>query len=177
MSDARPPQITLVGDSVCPPETYQTAMRLGELIARIGATLVTGGGGGVMEAACRGCRQAGGTTVGVLPSYELDDANPYCSIVIPTGIGFGRNVVTALSCDLVVAIGGDAATLSEICYAWMHGRPIFMLQGHGGWTDRFGDEGLDGRDSSTMIRCADLKELAGAIVETCRSLGLALRIP
>jgi uncharacterized protein (TIGR00725 family) len=97
------------------------------LIASRGALLVCGGLGGVMEAACRGAREAGGTTVGLLPGTERSDANPYVSVALPTGLGEGRNALVVRAADAVVAIGGGYGTLSEIALALRGGKPVIGL--------------------------------------------------
>jgi hypothetical protein len=159
----RRPQVTVVGDSDAGPNLIRVAERVGALLARLDLTLITGGRTGVMEAACRGARRAGGTTVGILPSDDPRDANPWCDIVIPTGLGHARNVVTALSADLVIAIGGGAGTLSELAFAWIHGRPILLVAGSGGWADALAGRGLDARRSSTVTVCDDLDALETAV--------------
>lgn len=172
----RAPQAAVIGDAAANPETIAVARKIGELLGKIGAVVVTGGGGGVMDEAAKGAVQVGGTTVAILPSYEIEDAGPDAQIVIPTGLGFARNVVLALSCDIMIALGGGADTLNELTYAWMHGRTIFTLKGFGGWCDRLSGQPLDHRTTSKLVECADLKELAGAVVETCRAKGLTLVI-
>jgi uncharacterized protein (TIGR00725 family) len=159
----RPFQVSLVGPSEAPPETLATAEALGAALARRGVTLITGGRGGVMEAASRGAAQAGGLCIGILPGRSHAQANPYCGVVIPTGIGDARNAVTALAGDLVIAIGGAAGTLSEISLAWIHGRPILGLTGHGGWTDALAGGPVDHRARDPVVRCDDLDSLLGAL--------------
>jgi uncharacterized protein (TIGR00725 family) len=81
-----------------------------------------------MEAACRGARTAGGLTVGILPSDDRDEANPYVTVAVPTGLGQGRNVVIALMADALIAVGGGFGTLSEIGHALRAGKPVVGLQ-------------------------------------------------
>ena len=99
---------------------YQTAMELGRTLVESGYRVMTGGLGGVMEAALRGARQAKsyreGDTVAILPSFDPDQANPYADIVIATGTDVYRNGIVA-NADGVIAIGGGAGTLSELSYA------------------------------------------------------------
>ncbi|MCK4928993.1 MAG: TIGR00725 family protein, partial [Methanosarcinales archaeon] len=96
-----------------------------------GAVLVCGGRGGVMEAACRGARDGGGTTVGLVPTQQKDDANPYVDIVIVTGMGHARNAIVAASSDVLIAVGGEYGTLSEIALGLKMGKTVISLQG--GW--------------------------------------------
>jgi uncharacterized protein (TIGR00725 family) len=170
----RRPQVTVIGDSDCAAPIVALAEAVGDLLARLGVTVVSGGGGGVMEAASRGAARAGGLCVGILPSERLADANPWCSVVIPTGLGHARNAVTVLAGDLVVVIGGSAGTLSEIAFAWIHGRPILTVCGSGGWADAIGLRPIDARQTSTIRACADLAVLEAAVRELCAERGLPL---
>lgn len=161
----RPLQAAVIGDANPGPEVVNLAEQVGALLARLGVTVVSGGLGGVMEGVSRGARQAGGLVVGIVPSNRLEEANRWCNVVIPTGIGHARNVLTVLAGDFVIAIGGGAGTLSEICFAWIHGRPILTLTGWGGWADRLQGAPLDARGSSTIRPCPSLEELQRAIRE------------
>jgi len=100
------------------------AEETGRLIARNGCILVTGGLGGVMEAASRGARMAEGITVGILPGFSKDDANEYVQIPVVTGMSHARNVIVVRSADAVIAIAGEYGTLSEIAIALKLGRPV-----------------------------------------------------
>ncbi len=111
------------------PGVGETAERLGRLLAKKGHILICGGLGGVMEAVCRGAREAGGVTLGILPG-EKRDANPYVSIAVATGMGHARNVIIIKSCDAVVALPGEHGTLSEIALALKMNRPVISL---GSW--------------------------------------------
>jgi uncharacterized protein (TIGR00725 family) len=103
------------------------AEEVGELLARGGATLVTGGLGGVMRAASRGAAGAGGATIGILPGDDALEANEFVSIPIATGLGVVRNLVVVTSADAVVAVGGRHGTLSEIGLALRMGRQVVAL--------------------------------------------------
>jgi uncharacterized protein (TIGR00725 family) len=120
-------QIAVIGPSRATPEIAEAAFRVGALIALGGAVLVCGGGGGAMEAACRGARSAGGTTVGILPGPTREDANPFVDIAIPTGMGEARNALVVRAADAVIAVGGGVGTLSEIGLALKMGRPVIGL--------------------------------------------------
>ena len=106
------------------PEALAKAEAVGAEIARLGHTLICGGQAGVMEAACRGASNAGGTTIGVLPGREREGMNPYVQIPISTGMGDARNTVIVLSADAVIAIAGAYGTLSEIALALNNGKPV-----------------------------------------------------
>ena len=86
-------------------------------------------------------------------------------VVVPTGIGWARNSVNALAGDVVVAIGGGAGTLSELAYAWMHGRPILTLAGFDGWAERLHGEPIDQRGTSRIVHCGSLAELEARLLE------------
>jgi uncharacterized protein (TIGR00725 family) len=163
-------QVTVVGDSDAPPELCDLAENVGQMLARLGLTVVTGGRSGVMEAACRGASKAGGISVGIVPSAGLNDANQWCSVVVGTGLGHARNVLTVLSGDLVIALGCSAGTLSEICFAWIHGKPILTVSGSGGLVEKLGSQQLDARQTSTITECSDLGALERAVVDHCRRL-------
>src|SRR5215471_7451331 len=171
----RRPQAAVVGDSDAEPALLRLAEAVGALLARLGLTVITGGRGGVMEAVSRGAAAAGGTTVGIVPSTEMSEANPWCSVVIPTGLGHARNAVTAIVGDLLIVIGGGAGTLSELALAWIHARPILTLAHSGGWADAIADHPPDRRASSVVTRCADLTALEAAIRRVCDERGLPVQ--
>ncbi len=125
--------------------TLRTAEEVGLLVARRGGVLVTGGLGGVMQAASKGAKAGGGTTIGFLPSMDRSTANPYVDIVFPTGLGRARNLLTARGCDALVMIGGGCGTLNELTVAYADGRPVVVLRGSGGWSDRIAPVLYDGR--------------------------------
>jgi uncharacterized protein (TIGR00725 family) len=100
---------------------------VGRLLAERGAVLVCGGLGGTMEAACRGARGAGGTTIGILPGLDRADANPYVDVAVPTGLGEARNALVVRAADVVIAVGGGYGTLSEIALALKAGKRVIGL--------------------------------------------------
>jgi uncharacterized protein (TIGR00725 family) len=104
------------------------AEEAGAAIADGGATLVCGGLGGAMEAACRGARSRGGLTVGLLPGTDREDANGWVTLALPTGLGEGRNALVVRAADAVVAIGGGWGTLSEIALALRAGVPVLGVR-------------------------------------------------
>lgn len=121
---------------VLDPRLLSVAEAVGSEIAAQGAVLVTGGTGGVMEAASRGAQQGGGFTVGFLPQHDLSHANPYLDLAFPTGMGTIRNLLTARCCDSLIMIGGGVGTLNELTIAYDVGAPVVALAGSGGWSDR-----------------------------------------
>jgi uncharacterized protein (TIGR00725 family) len=120
-------QIGVLGASSCGPEIEQAAYEVGKEIARQGAILLCGGLGGVMEAAARGAKDAGGLTVGILPGASASEANPYIDLRIVTDMGHARNVVLVRSADAVIAVSGGYGTLSEIAIARKIGVPCIGL--------------------------------------------------
>jgi len=97
-------------------------------VAEAGAVVVTGGRGGVMEAASKGARQAGGTTLGILPDADRSQANPWLTVAVPTGMGEARNALVVRAADGVIAVGGEWGTLSEIAFAGKTGKPVVALE-------------------------------------------------
>jgi len=122
------PQISVVGSAQGEGDALRDAEAVGRGIAEAGAVLVCGGRGGVMEAASKGASGAGGVVLGVLPTISREDANPYVSHVVATGVGEARNLAVVASGDAVIAIGGEWGTLSEIAYARKLGRPVISLR-------------------------------------------------
>jgi len=127
MSPGRPLRIAVCGAGECDPAVYEQARHVGRLLGQAGVVLLCGGLGGVMEGACRGAVEAGGTTVGILPGNDPAAANPHVELPIATGIGQARNAVLVLSAQAVIAIAGEAGTLSEIALALKTGRPVVGL--------------------------------------------------
>jgi uncharacterized protein (TIGR00725 family) len=119
----------LVGPGRCDGDTAELARDVGAGLARAGFTLVTGGAFGAMEAASQGAHEAGGTVVGLLPGIDRSEANEWCDIAIPTGLGHARNLAVVAAADVVVAVGGEWGTLSEIGLAGAIGRPVVLLAG------------------------------------------------
>ncbi len=123
----RQPLIAVCGAGHCDAQLAALAEEVGQRIAAAGAVLVCGGLGGVMEAACRGAAMAGGLTIGLLPGTERLAANPWVGIAVPTGMGHARNVLIVQTANVVIAIGGEYGTLSEIALARKCGRRVIGL--------------------------------------------------
>ena len=119
--------VAVVGDGQCSGEVAALAEAVGRELAQRGAVLVCGGLGGVMEAACRGAKAAGGLTVGILPGTARGEANRYVDIPIVTGLGEARNVLVVQSAQAVIAVHGEYGTLSEIAHALKLGIPVVGL--------------------------------------------------
>jgi len=101
---------------------------VGRALGERGAVLVCGGLGGVMEAACKGAKSAGGTTVGLLPGADRRHANDYLDLAIPTGMGEMRNALIVRAADVVIAVAGEFGTLSEIAFALRIATPVVGLE-------------------------------------------------
>src|SRR5881296_3583235 len=121
------PTIAVIGAGECDAKTAALAEDVGRRLARSGATVVCGGLGGVMEAACRGAKSAGGLTIGILPGSDRASANRWVDIAIPTGIGEARNILVVRSAQAVIAVGGEFGTLSEIAFSLKLGIPVVGL--------------------------------------------------
>jgi len=123
--------VAVCGSGSSIPEMIDLADQVGAELARRGAVVVCGGLGGVMEGACRGAKEAGGTTLGILPGRARADANPYVDVAIATGLGELRNGLVAACADALIAVGGGYGTLSEIAFALKAGKPVV---GVGSWS-------------------------------------------
>jgi uncharacterized protein (TIGR00725 family) len=127
----RPPYVAVIGEGdPRGPDAQRMldwAEEIGRDLARAGAVVVTGGLGGVMQAASRGAVAAGGETIGILPGADAAEANEYVSLPIPTGLGVVRNLVVVTASDAVIAVGGRHGTLSEIGLALRMGRHVVAL--------------------------------------------------
>jgi hypothetical protein len=158
----RKKQAVIIGSSA-DDGNFNYAYRIGAHIAQRGLILITGGRGGVMHAASKGASNNGGTVVAILPGSEFSEANPYCDIVIPTGIGFARNSVNVLSGDIIISIGGASGTLSELAYAWNYGKKIICCSFTGGWSNIF--SGLDQNDiyGCNIAKASSVEEVIEAI--------------
>lgn len=126
-------QVAVIGKGIDDPELQGLAEEVGRRLAEAGAVVVCGGLEGVMAAVAKGASDAGGTAIGIVPSADPATANPYCTHVIATGIGYARNLAVVASGDVVIAIGGEWGTLSEIAHARQFGRRVIALRS---WTLR-----------------------------------------
>ena len=151
--------ISVIGGHQISSDVEDLAYHVGRVVANCGATLVCGGLSGSMEFSAKGAKEAGGTTIGLLPGNDKDSANPYIDIALPTTIGFARNAMVAASADIIVALPGSNGTSCEISYGLVYNRPIINL---GGW----GHEGL------IQVKDIDeaeekIKELIKGLLENC----------
>jgi uncharacterized protein (TIGR00725 family) len=119
--------VAVIGPSQAAPHELERAEAVGHALAQRGAVLICGGLGGAMEAACRGAKAGGGTTVGILPGSDRSAANGYVDVAVATGLGEARNAIVARTADAVIAVGGAWGTLSEIALALAAGVRVVGL--------------------------------------------------
>jgi uncharacterized protein (TIGR00725 family) len=151
-------QVVVIGSG---DDTINTsyAYEIGKYIAKKKWVLISGGRSGIMEAASRGAYEEKGIVVGILPNTDHDGSNDYCNIVIPTGIGFARNMINVLSGDVIVAIGGKSGTLSELAYSWQFYKPVILCSFTGGWSNRLSGEAIDDRRNDLFYTALNLEEV------------------
>ena len=154
MSTERKPVIAVVGAGKCSKKLRDMASTVGKYIAENGGIVVCGGMGGIMEGAARGAKEAGGVTIGILPTDSKDDANEFIDYVIPTGFGEARNIMVVRAADVVIAFPGKYGTLSEMAFALHAKKPVISINA---W--KLGDEITQVK---TPMEAAELAmELAG----------------
>ena len=158
-------QVAVIGSGGCgeDSEAWQLAEEVGRRLAEAGVTVVCGGRGGVMEAAARGAAGAGGEVIGVLPWVDGEDANPYCTHIVATGIGHARNLAVVASGEAAIAVGGEWGTLSEIALARNLGRTVVALRS---WTVS-GREQMEGGPGIVAVETAE-----GAVAAALDAIGL-----
>ena len=122
------PIVSVIGAAESTAAQDADAEEIGKLLAEQGIVLACGGRSGVMQAACRGARNAGGLTIGILPGNDHGGGNPYLSVALPTGLGHARNVLVVLAGQVIIAVGGGYGTLSEISMALKMGKKVIGLR-------------------------------------------------
>ena len=158
-----------------PEAALTAAYEVGKLLARAGAALFCGGTSGVMEQSCRGAREEGGLTIGVLPGTERNSANEYVDIALPTGLGTARNLIYTRGCDATIMIGGGAGTLNELTIAYQGRRSVVVIEGTGGWADRIRGALVEGRflDERRIVEIHFVSSAAEAVE---RAMALAREV-
>jgi len=161
-------QILVIGynSDSCTRKAYDIAYNVGKEIAKRDAVLITGGLGGVMEAASKGAYENNGIVIGIIPFEDFADANKYCNIVICTGIGFARDFITAYSADGVIIVGGGVGTLMEASAAYMKKKPIVAMLGSGGTADKYAGQYLDERKHIKILAAKTPKEAVDIILNS-----------
>jgi hypothetical protein len=173
---ARKPQISVIGfdAKLCTETAYEVAYQVGKALAKRGAVLINGGLGGVMEAACKGATEAGGLAIGIIPSEDAAEANKYCGVVIPSGLGFARNFLVVNSADAIIIVGGGAGTLTEAAAAYGKGKPLVAVKGTGGVADAWAGKYFDDR-KTLKVSGAESAEKAVTMVLGAASRKTATR--
>lgn len=127
MAQNRKPVIAVVGAGKCSKKLRDMAEEVGRIVAENGGVIVCGGLGGIMEGAAKGAKEAGGVTIGIIPSEQKQDANEYIDYIIPSGLGEARNILVVRTADVIVAFPGKYGTLSEMAFALQSGKPLISV--------------------------------------------------
>lgn len=157
--------VAVLGSYSATEEEAEVAYQLGKALAAWDINVVSGGQKGVMLSLCRGVAETRDLSktkrcllVGVLPYADLDRANKYVDVVIPTGAGGIQNMIVPISGDVIIGIGGAAGTLAEISFAWQAGKNIGLI-GSNGWAKRLANTRLDDRREDKMPHFGSVSEL------------------
>lgn len=145
--------------------TNKVAYEVGRAIARANGVLICGGLGGVMENACKGAKDEGGITVGIIPQEGLSCANEFCDIVIASGIGYARDFLVATSADGIIVVGGGVGTLVELCVGYMLKKTIVTIPHSGGTAELYGGKYLDERRSILIMTARDADSAVDIILK------------
>lgn len=151
--------VAVVGAGAASADEERAAEAVGRGLAEADVVVVCGGLGGVMAAACRGAKAAGGTTVGILPGSSRADANRHVDVALATGLGEMRNGLVVRAVDAVVAVGGEFGTLSEIALALKARKPVIVL---GGW-----ELARDGEPVEAAVRAASPSDAVDRALAAC----------
>lgn len=164
----RRPQVCVLGSAEPGSAAHELAGEAGALLARLGITVVSGCGSPATRVAAERAIEAGGLVLSIVPPDEMPPPDWPATVVIPCGMGDARNLLMALSGDACIVIGGRAGTISEVCLAWLHKRPLLPLVGCGGWSDALPSNPPDERQNSPILPWGSAAQLE----EQLRSLGL-----
>ena len=166
--DIRRPQVSVLGSAEPGSAAYALAGDAGALLARHRITLVSGCGSPATRVAAERAIGAGGLVVSIVPPEAMPSPDWPATVVIPSGMGDARNLLMALAGDACLVIGGRAGTISEVCLAWLHHRPLLPLVGCGGWSDGLPSNPPDERQNAPILPWRSIEELD----ERLRSLRL-----
>jgi uncharacterized protein (TIGR00725 family) len=158
-SSIRKPQVCVLGSAEPGSTAYELAGQAGALLAQHGITLVSGCGSPATRVAAECAIAAGGLVLSIVPPDEMPPADWPATVVVPCGMGDARNLLMALSGDACLVIGGRAGTISEVCLAWLHKRPLLPLVGCGGWSDSLPSNPPDERQNSPILPWSSMAEL------------------
>ncbi|MFX1572543.1 MAG: TIGR00725 family protein [Promethearchaeota archaeon] len=162
--------VSIIGASEISKEIREKTVEIGRLIAKNNFAIACGGLSGVMEAVCKGAKEEGGFTIGIIPFLEKSAANKYVDLVIPCPFSQARNIVVVLTGDICLAISGKAGTLSEISFAWIYQKPIVALTNIEGWSSKIANTKLDDRRSDIIYGVKTPKEAIEKIVELFKKI-------
>lgn len=168
MPSIRRPQVCVLGSADPGSAAHGLAGEAGALLATLGITVVSGCGSPATRAAAERAVAAGGLVVSIVPPDEMPPPDWPATVVIPCGMGDARNLLMALAGDACIVIGGRAGTISEVCLAWLHKRPLLPLVGCGGWSDELPAHPPDERRNAPILPWASVGELGSRL----RGLGL-----
>lgn len=164
-------QVCVLGSAEPGSSAFELAGAAGELLARLGITVVSGCGSPATRVAAQRALNAQGTVVSIVPSDDINLRDWPCTVLIPCGMGDARNLLMALAGDACLVIGGRAGTISEVCLAWLHHRPLLPLTGCGGWSDQLERNPPDERANSRILSWSSIEQLE----RNLRELGLVGR--
>ncbi len=164
----RPTQIAILGSAEPGSRAYDLAGDAGEFLAKHGITVVSGCGSPATRYAAERALAAGGQVVSIIPSDDIHTANWPCTVLIPCGMGDARNLMMALAGHASIVIGGRAGTISEVCLAWLHKRPLLPLTGCGGWSATLEQNPPDERQNAPIHSWDSIDGLRAQLI----SLGL-----
>lgn len=164
----RRPQVCILGSAEPGSPAYERAGEAGALLAKLGITVVSGCGSPATRVAAERAISAGGLVVSIVPPDQMPPADWPATVVIPCGMGDARNLLMALAGDACIVIGGRAGTISEVCLAWLHKRPLLPLVGCGGWSNDLPSNPPDEREDSPILPW----DSAAALEDQLRYLGL-----
>ena len=161
--------ISIIGPSAdkCSAEVYEFGVALGKALVDSGYFIACGGRFGLMEAVCKGAHLSAnycyGATIGLIPSENKAEANKYCDIVIPTGMGIARNALVVNTGDVIVAVAGGSGTLSELAMAWQMGKKVICYTGFGGWAKDLAGNSIDEKEREAFLVAGSVEEIIAYI--------------
>jgi uncharacterized protein (TIGR00725 family) len=159
----RRPQVAILGSAEPGSQAYDLAAAAGALLAKHGITVISGCGSPATRVAAEHAVAAGGFVVSIIPPDSMPAPDWPATVVIPCGMGDARNLLMALAGDACIVIGGRAGTISEVCLAWLHKRPLLPLTGCGGWSDDLEKNPPDERRNSPIHPWGSVAELEGQL--------------
>lgn len=174
----RRPQVCVLGSAEPGSRAYELAGQAGELLARLGITVISGCGSPATRVAAQRAQAAGGTVVSIITDADMPAPDWPATVVIPCGMGDARNLLMALAGDACIVVGGRAGTISEVCLAWLHRRPLLPLVGCGGWSDGLPRNPPDERENSPILPWDSMEALqrqldALGLIESAGGAGTA----